>query len=33
MDIKNNIANLDLKPKAKGNGAGNTGNEANKVGN
>lgn len=30
--IEDNTADLDLEPKAKGDGAGNTGNEANKVG-
>jgi len=30
--IEDNIANLDLKPKAKGDRASNAGNEADKVG-
>jgi len=30
--IKDNIVNLDLEPKAKGDGVGNTSNKANKVG-
>ena len=30
--FKDNIANLDLEPKAKGNRASNTGNEVDKVG-
>ncbi len=30
--IKDNIVNLDLKPKAKGNKTYNTGNKANKIG-
>jgi hypothetical protein len=32
MFIKDNIANLDLEPKAKGDRASNTSNKANKVG-